>query len=197
VVWIIHDESEERFLAELHTYPDRVAGLLGQSLVERRLSAAIKARWANIGDLFASLFAGTGPLATFSAITKIGFAIRLYGEDTYKDLQRIRKIRNAFAHQLDAQHFNVQSIRDHANNLILPRTYPISTEPVIWTQIANNQNWAWDMALDMTRHWFLTAGVVDARTRYLRTIEILAALFWYEECFARPELDAESFTTAA
>jgi hypothetical protein len=61
MTWIIQDENEERFPQELHTHSDRVAGLLEQSLVERRLLAAIKARWQGTDAFFKDLFEGTAP----------------------------------------------------------------------------------------------------------------------------------------
>jgi hypothetical protein len=185
MTWIIQDADEDQFIKEIHSYPDRVAGIVGATIVDRRLLAAIKARWLNAENIFDELFEGAaGPLGTFSSRIKIGYAIKLYGEEAYKDLNRMRKIRNEFAHGVGAHVFNKQSIRDQANNLTLPNSYPVSTEPVTVT-ISENKAALWDMAVSMTKHTFLIGQLVDPRSKFLRTVEILSALLWYEEYFAK------------
>src|SRR5579862_3002501 len=145
MTWIVNDDDEDQFIKELHSHPDRAAGLLGQAIVDRRLTAAIKGRWKSTGDLFDSLFHPSGPLGSFATRIKIGFAIQLYGLEAYNDLKQINKIRNELAHSLVARHFNTDSIRSRANNLVLPSRYPISNEAVVFTP--NSPTIIWDMAV--------------------------------------------------
>jgi len=187
MTWIIADEDEDEFLREIHSYPDRVVALLGQSIIDRRLETAIKGRWRNTGNIFESLFEPSGPLGSFSARIRIGFAISLYGKEAYNDLRRINRIRNAFAHKLHAKHFNTQSIRDHANALVLPSLYPISKEDIITTTVdeVHRERFMWDWFLNTLKHSFLSGDPIDPRSRFLRTVEILTVFLWQEDYINR------------
>jgi hypothetical protein len=46
----------------------------------------------------ASLFAGYGPLSSFSAKIDLAFALSIFDEDLYSDLKIIKEVRNVFAH---------------------------------------------------------------------------------------------------
>ena len=48
----------------------------------------------------AEIFDNEGPLATFGAKIKIGYAMGLYGPEIKADLDCIRRIRNYFAHTM-------------------------------------------------------------------------------------------------
>lgn len=52
----------------------------------------------------------------------------MYGKDTYADLREINKIRNSFAHKLEAKDFNFQSVRDRIARLKLPAKYPVTRQ---------------------------------------------------------------------
>jgi DNA-binding MltR family transcriptional regulator len=56
------------------------------------------------------LFIGTGPLATFSAKIRLGYALGIYGRKTRHDLDVVREIRNAFAHAQKVITFENQEI---------------------------------------------------------------------------------------
>jgi hypothetical protein len=64
-MWIVKDAEEDRFFKELKDLPDRVAGLLAATIVEDRLTDAIKAHCHDVkvdrGQLFARLFHYEGP----------------------------------------------------------------------------------------------------------------------------------------
>ncbi|HET6327076.1 MAG TPA: MltR family transcriptional regulator [Planctomycetaceae bacterium] len=63
------------------------------------------------------LLSGNGPLAPFSARIKLAFSLRLIREDQFNDLERIRKIRNEFAHGHQGVSFDSQPIRDLCDSL--------------------------------------------------------------------------------
>lgn len=183
MTWIIEGVDEDEFVRELHSHSDRAAGLLGHAIIDARLTKAIKSRWKDNGKILEELFNAGGPLGTFSARMKVGFAIQLYGLETYNDLNLINRIRNAFAHDLGARHFNVSSVRNRADGLIIPKRYPISTDPSLFA--SNTNHYIWDSAIEMTRHSFLQTEPSDARGKFLRSIEILAAFLWIEDYIAR------------
>jgi DNA-binding MltR family transcriptional regulator len=187
MTWIVANEDEEEFIRELTSHSDRVVALLGQTVVDRRLEAAIKSRWQNdeTGKVFKDLFQDSAPLGSFSTRIKIGFVTRLYGKETFKDLQHINKIRNAFAHKLGAKDFQTQMIADRVKQLTLPGRYPITPGNVMTNKI-DHPGSLWANAIDMmVKISMLQRDPVDARGRFLRTIEILAAFLWYEEYIAR------------
>jgi DNA-binding MltR family transcriptional regulator len=71
------------------------------SLLEEALAEAIKRKLVPLGkeDLKA-LFEGDGPLSTFSARIRMGYALGIYGGKARRDLNLIREIRNAFVHSI-------------------------------------------------------------------------------------------------
>lgn len=191
LTWIATNKEEEEFLGQIATYPDRIVGLLAPAIVDARLEAAIRAQWQDnpkkkfLKDLFRD---GGGPFSSFGIKTRIGFAIRLYGEDAYNDLRILAEVRNAFAHKLEPKDFQNEKIAEQANKLTLPSKYsrsPDSGRGVI--EMAPNTAF-FDSILAMVNHSMLSAPV-DARTRFIRTVEILTVFLQSEEAFARtPEL---------
>ena len=186
MTWIIGDPEEEEFISQLASFPDRIVGLLAPAIIDKRLATVIKARWANTsnGELLQDLFRDGGPLGSFATRIQIGFAIRIYGEDTYKDLRAINKIRNDFAHRLSAKDFNTQGIRDRANKLLLPARFPTAPSDTPVVTEAEGDYFIFRAITDMTKHSLVSQGT-DARNRVVRTIEILAIMLWAEDYFAR------------
>lgn len=86
-------------LAELWKASDRAFALVWSSVVEdnlrRRLLKSMRDLPSDVQD---QLFEGYGPLASFSARTKLSYALSLIGPKTRANLDRIRAVRNAFAH---------------------------------------------------------------------------------------------------
>jgi DNA-binding MltR family transcriptional regulator len=56
------------------------------------------------------LFGPMKPLSSFSAKIRMGFALRLYGERTFHDLELLRELRNLFAHGKLAIDFNTPGV---------------------------------------------------------------------------------------
>lgn len=126
---------------EPQTQSDRGAAILGGAYVESILEGAIKSKLVDLKldgsqTLFDRIFKGYGPLATFSSKIDLGFGLQLIGERSYRDLAIIRRIRNAFAHDLEpntpdkALTFQVQSIVDRCSNLWIPKNY--ATKEMEW-----------------------------------------------------------------
>jgi hypothetical protein len=92
-------EDIEQALLELATDGPRGAAVLGAALVEDVLQGCIEGRFVELSAVERDhLFSGTGPLSSFSAKTKLGFAMGIFGPRTRDDLDSVREIRNALAH---------------------------------------------------------------------------------------------------
>ena len=87
--------------------------ILAGTLVEDSLRALLISRMApGVGkDGPKDLFGPMKPLSTFSAKIRMGFALKLYGERTFHDLELLRKLRNLFAHGKLAIDFNTPGVK--------------------------------------------------------------------------------------
>ena len=85
--------------AEINLQSHRAAAVLAGALVEDALQFAIQTHFVylprNERD---KLFDYPGPLASFDAKIRVGYAMALYGPVIRNDLDVIRRIRNGFAH---------------------------------------------------------------------------------------------------
>lgn len=174
--WLTRDPHEDRFRRELEALPDRVVGLSAPILVDRRLTLAIQARWTDTADgkLFDELFRDGGALGSPKTRAQVAFAIGLIDEPALKDLLTVLKIRNAFAHLLEADSFSEQRIAALAGNLALPDRYP-AVGPGLGQPPADAS------PEDLRERLLRASAIVDAarpRQRFLRAAEILSTLLW-------------------
>jgi hypothetical protein len=82
---------------------DYALAMIGASFVDKALEVAILSRLAPMStEGRAGLFdySHNGPLSDLSSRILLARAMGLFGPKTFHDLQRIREIRNAFAHSL-------------------------------------------------------------------------------------------------
>lgn len=102
---------------------DRAAAIVGGTLVEAALEAAILSKFVPLdpkeerGDLFDG--DKNGPLATFSARIRLGYAVGLYGPLTKEELECIKAVRNAFAHGALTLDFKTPDVVAICNTLSL------------------------------------------------------------------------------
>lgn len=87
-------------LYEMHTGSDRVAAILGSALVENELLHLLETRFWDEGDRKALFHNGGAPLRTFSSRILIAKAVGLVSATMADELNRVREIRNMFAHAL-------------------------------------------------------------------------------------------------
>ena len=122
---LIHGSPEDleqmKIATSMFDQPDYIVVLLSVAILEHVLGAAIAQHFtpsmpeAHLATLFED--GGNGPLATFSAKCRIAFALGVFGEKTNRDLQRIRTIRNAFAHPPRPIDFATAEIRRQCETL--------------------------------------------------------------------------------
>ena len=87
--------------------------ILAGTLVEDSLRALLISRMAPgvEKDGPKDLFGPMKPLSSFNAKIRMGFALKLYGERTFHDLELLRELRNLFAHGQLAVDFNTPAVK--------------------------------------------------------------------------------------
>lgn len=97
---------------------DRTLAIVSASVPEHSLQVAILAKFVPLSSEDQSmLFDGNrnGPLATFATKIRLAFALGIVGPMTREDIERVRIIRNAFAHSMFDIHFSSPEIVDICN----------------------------------------------------------------------------------
>jgi hypothetical protein len=96
-------------IQDMESADDRTAAIVGASLVENNLVMVIMNRLRDSLDdtEIKRLFDDRGAvLGTFANRVDIGFGLNLYDKPVRDDLDRIREIRNRFAHHLEVRTFD-------------------------------------------------------------------------------------------
>lgn len=101
---------------------DRACGVLGAALLDAKLESIfrtnLKLYEKELLDNFSS------PLSSFSARIVLARALNWINDDAYHDLNKIRSIRNEFAHSFDHDlSFENQSIVDRCADLRIARSF--------------------------------------------------------------------------
>jgi DNA-binding MltR family transcriptional regulator len=110
---------------------ERGAALSMVSALEVALTNEIKASIEQDNALHQEMFRDGGPLGNLGTKIKLGFLLKLYSKDTMDDLGRIARIRNLFAHELDAHDFSHQRIRGLTEALTLTKRAAASDDVLI------------------------------------------------------------------
>jgi len=89
---------------------DRGCVLVAVGVLDDLLERLIRAQFSNdattVKRAVDPLFKGTGPLSSFWAKVQISYSLDLITEWMYEDLERIRELRNMFAHEYKRADFN-------------------------------------------------------------------------------------------
>ena len=104
---------------------DYSIALIGASVLERALEVAILSRFRRLREkerkqLFS--YENRGPLADFSSRIKMAYALDIYGRNTRADLEKVRRVRNAFAHSNQLISFETPAVAGICNSLHTPTT---------------------------------------------------------------------------
>jgi DNA-binding MltR family transcriptional regulator len=111
-----HLERFWEFLQRLHRESERGRVLISAGLLEEQLKQILLAFMLETQASKALLQGATAPLGTFHSRIEAAYALALISEEQYHDLCLIRRIRNDFAHNLQAS-FTSPGIRDRCNQL--------------------------------------------------------------------------------
>ena len=104
---------------EIHDDSDRAAAITGVAYFEEILVLAITARLVDLSNTRKDALFNEekGPLNTFYARVLMGYALGLYGPKTFADLNKIRNIRNKFAHRPGISKFDHPTVSRLCNDL--------------------------------------------------------------------------------
>lgn len=101
---------------------DRSLAILESAYVEQELEEFLTSRLVTLKkEEFRGLFEGGGPLSSFSAKTKIAYAFGCIGRNTRNELDRIRTIRNVFAHSRLPLRFDTGELKAECERLMTPK----------------------------------------------------------------------------
>jgi DNA-binding MltR family transcriptional regulator len=87
--------------------------------IDERLSVLLEKYFVDDKSIIQTLFDATGPLGTFSSKLKLAYGIGLLPKNVYTDCNKIRKIRNSFAHISKPISFEDEPIKSQTHSLIL------------------------------------------------------------------------------
>jgi hypothetical protein len=90
---------------------DRSAAITSAALLEHWLQLAIVSKWPKMSNRTRDeLFGDQAPLGNFGAKIKLGYAMGLYEPDVRADLDRVRRIRNLYAHTMMPLDFKAENV---------------------------------------------------------------------------------------
>jgi mannitol operon repressor len=113
-----HLRDFREFLDVLNKESERGAALISAAMIDDLLGRCIRSFLLDHKDVEPLLEGFNAPLGSLSARTVGAFALGLLSTDEYNDCQYIRKVRNAFAHDVHAS-FQDQKISNFCSNLRL------------------------------------------------------------------------------
>ncbi len=116
MAWTPEQQAELDFYRLLENESDRGCALVASAYLEDRLEEVLSGRMVQ-DDNVEDFFRGTQPLATFSARIALAYYLGIISREARQDLDTIRRIRNDFAHDLQFETFNNQSISNRCKNL--------------------------------------------------------------------------------
>jgi hypothetical protein len=108
----------EALTNEYYNGPDRASAILLAALVERALETLLhnNMRKEGVNELLKS----SSLLGNFGSKIQVGYAFKLFGPQTKKDLNIIRSLRNQFAHSSKPIQFVTPVVKQCCDQLIYP-----------------------------------------------------------------------------
>lgn len=103
---------------ELYDGPDRGAAIVLAAVVERSVEKLLRKNLREDGA--SGLYKYGGPMGDFGSKIMMGYAMRLFGLNTRRDLNIIRHLRNQFAHSRKPIEFTTPVVRVCCENLSYP-----------------------------------------------------------------------------
>jgi hypothetical protein len=182
-MWANLSPEEIAAISEMGSLPDRAAGIVGATILESRLGDRLKRETADFKikervTLHERMFTHSGPLGSFSARINLGFMLKIYGEQAWRDLDVIRGIRNDFAHLTGIGSFDTNTVKDRCANLKACETQ--------FSEHKKGENWVISTAetsgVPLEMHMQipdLNARLADARQRYLMCVQYYSVYLMY------------------
>lgn len=130
-----------RLLRNIPQMPDQAVVLMCGALIDRALEKAILFRMVQMKKKYQQeIFEGRGPAAGMWGKIRIGFALAIFDLKFYNEFEKIRQIRNVFAHTTHEVSFKTPRIAKHCATLkIRERALPPVFEG-LWGNSFNKNN---------------------------------------------------------
>lgn len=113
----------ESFRKQYESSDDRTCGILCASYIDDCLSVLLESALLGNKKSRDGLLTEMMPLSSFSARIKMAHCLNIIHDCTYADLERIRSIRNAFAHRIQDLSFSKDPIRSICLGLEFPKEF--------------------------------------------------------------------------
>jgi hypothetical protein len=147
-------------LESLHLQPDRTAAIVASATVEDGLRQALSSR-LKIDPDEKKIFEKQGaPLETFASRIVMAYGLKMIGPNVRKDLDAIRKVRNAFAHSSHPVTFETSAIRDSCKELFTLKR--VGSQP--WHLLAEPTSTKQAFVTCSTVIWFTLLLAMDAKS---------------------------------
>lgn len=111
-----HLQEFMKFLALLNEESDRGSVLISTGFIEQQLRDTLVAFMLDVPATATLLDGGNAPLGTFSSRISACYSLGLISGEEHHDLNQLRRIRNAFAHDIHTS-FDTASVKDRCANL--------------------------------------------------------------------------------
>ena len=120
---ILRAEAWESFRNRYESADDRTCAILCASYVDDCLFILTQDALLGSGKARDGLLSDMMPLSSFSARIKLAYCLNIIHDTVFADLNGIREIRNAFAHQVSDLSFAKDPIRSKCLGLVFPEDY--------------------------------------------------------------------------
>jgi len=108
---------------------DQSVALMSCAFLDRALERAILFRMSKLTKKYhRELFLTTGPLSSFWAKIRVAYALAIFEPKTYDEFEKLRQIRNVFAHAAHPVKFKTKRIAAHCKGLRLGNTQRLPTD---------------------------------------------------------------------
>jgi mannitol operon repressor len=126
-----HLKDFTRFLDALNSESDRGAALVSVAMIDDLLEKTIRAFLVDMPEKDRLLEGFNAPIGSFSARSLTAYALGLISEREYRECERLRKVRNEFAHNVHRS-FDVPKVKDICATLTFaavgPPQAPVNTK---------------------------------------------------------------------
>lgn len=114
--WFIDHPDDLVVIKEIEdpNLSDRALAITAGAFLDDRLESRIRSRMISDKTVVEGMFKKSGPLSSFHSRIELGYLLSLYSDEIRRDLHRVRKIRNDFAHFANPISFEVGHLRDLA-----------------------------------------------------------------------------------
>lgn len=96
---------------------DRGCVLVTISIIEKQLEEILRKRILGTKKQLKELFTGFGPMSSFSAKIKLAYSFGIITSEAYSELDRLKRIRNLFAHDPNLITFETKNIISMCDSL--------------------------------------------------------------------------------